>query len=548
MPLSLDVWPPEIIARHYADGWWDAGTMSERCRQNARERGAKIAYIDDGPNPVTYASMEEGVSTIAKALYSLGLERGEGVAVMLPDSAALHAAWLGAERSGHLVVAVPHRSGFRDIERLVVEADCKVFLSLGTLRDGSPAAEIADRLRQESGWEGIHLTLSQGADEWSVALDGKPVLAAEEPPVERGLTADELFMVIFTSGTTGRPKGVMQTMNRQKWMNSKCTHLHGDDIFLVAVPATGGFGLWFSHFTPPLKGATAIVRSEFSVEQTLEDIEKHQVTVLVVVPTQLKMLLAHPDFDRTDMSSVRILEIGGEPLPYRIAEEFERKTGAISTQFYGSSESFSIAGPTRAEHPKHLRYGTTGPIIPESEFTLLDEEGNSIPIPGRGRVASRGPGRSPGYFNDPAANEALVWRDGYVLLGDIVEVDAEGFVKVVGRASDFIIRGGLNISGPEVEDAVMLHPRVQNAAAVPMPDPIMGEKVCVYVVSADGEDVRLSEVQEVLAEHGYTKSKWPERIITVPELPIAPGGKVAKAELKADIISRLEAESKEGAI
>jgi acyl-CoA synthetase len=296
----------------------------------------------------------------------------------------------------------------------------------------------------------------------------------------------------------------------------------------------GGFGLWMSHFSPLMVGAPTVVLPQFSPEATLAAVERQGATVLAAVPTQLNMLMHHPLMASTDFTSLRITHSGGEHVPLAEARRFELLTGSAVLQFYGSTEAGCVSGPTRASDTIEQRLGTAGRVIPEMNVRLFDPSGNDVTSSGRGQCAARGPALCPGYFDDEEANAVLYRPDGWLMLGDIVEVDAGGFLRVVGRASDFIIRGGLNISAPEVEDCVRRHPRVQQVAAVAMPDPIVGERVCAFVVTADGERLSLDELVGFLEQDEVPKYLWPERVECVAELPVA-AGKVAKAALRQQV-------------
>jgi acyl-CoA synthetase len=251
-----------------------------------------------------------------------------------------------------------------------------------------------------------------------------------------------------------------------------------------------------------------------------------------------------PYMKTADLTTLRIAQSGSERVPYKEAAEFEDQTGAIISQFYGSTESGCVSGPTVVEESQEVRLGTAGRMIPEMNIRLFDEDGRDVTADGRGQCGVKGPATCPGYFDDSQANARLFRSDGWLLLGDIVELE-NGYVKVVGRVSDFIIRGGLNISAGDVEDGVRRHSRVEMATAVSMPDPIMGERVCVYVVTTDRRALGLEDLREFLSGEGVPKSLWPERIEVVDELPVV-SGKVAKAELRHAIRRRLAAEAETG--
>jgi acyl-CoA synthetase len=226
---------------------------------------------------------------------------------------------------------------------------------------------------------------------------------------------------------------------------------------------------------------------------------------------------------------------GGEMVPHERAKEFEDRTGAHVLQFYGSNETGALSCTT-PDDPQEKRLRTAGRIIPEMHVRLLDPDtGADITAPGvPGVPAGKGPTLCLGYWDDAAANDELFTTDGWMRMGDLATIDADGYLTVVGRTSDLIIRGGKNISAAQVEDEVASHPAVALCGAVAVPDPTFGERVCAFVeMRADCDPVTLDELRAHLEQRGTGKELWPERLVVMDELPRSSGGKVAKGELRA---------------
>jgi acyl-CoA synthetase len=230
---------------------------------------------------------------------------------------------------------------------------------------------------------------------------------------------------------------------------------------------------------------------------------------------------------------------GGEALPYRPAAEFEELTGAKILQFYGSNETGLLSATTMNDSLQH-RLRTGGRIVPEMAVRLFDGD-QDVTETGRGQPACRGPATSLGYLGG-TDHDKLFTRDGWMLMGDICQIDEDGYLSVTGRTSDFILRGGKNISASQVEDAVMTHPAIALAAAVAMPDPVFGEKVCLYAELANATTVDLPQLVKHLLALGVSKELLPERLIVLDELPRSSGAKVAKGQLREDIRIRMEAD------
>jgi acyl-CoA synthetase len=359
----------------------------------------------------------------------------------------------------------------------------------------------------------------------------------------RDVGPDQLFLLNSTSGTTGLPKCVMHTQNRWVYFHQlavAAAELTPDDVFMSVIPAPFGFGLWTAHVTPLLLGAPTVVMRRFTAADAIGLIERQRVTVLAAVSTQFIMMLNEPALARADLGSLRVLFTGGEAVPYERAAAFEQQTGAAVLQFYGSNETGALSR-TSVSDTRDDRLRTAGRVVEGMAVRLFGDDGADVTASGGpGQPACRGPATCLGYYGDPAANGQLLTGDGWMLTGDIATVDQRGYLRVVGRKSDFIIRGGKNISAPAVEAEVLTHPGVAMAAAVAMPSEVFGERVCLYVVPHGSAGLTLDDVTTHLERRGVSKEWWPEHLVVVDDLPRASGGKVAKAELRADARRRVE--------
>ena len=306
-----------------------------------------------------------------------------------------------------------------------------------------------------------------------------------------------------------------------------------DDTWLSLIPSPYGFGIWTAHATPILLGAHTVMMPKFDAGQAVRLIDSEQATVMAGVTTQFIMMLNAPEMADADLGSLRCLFTGGEAIPYARAEQFEKRTGAAVLNFYGSNETGMLSYTTAADSTER-RLGTTGHVVEDLRVRLFDDAFDEIPaaagIPGQS--GCRGPSTSLGYYADPEANRKLFSPDGWMLTGDLCTIDEGGYLSVVGRTSDFIIRGGKNVSAAAVEEQVGSHPAVAMVAAVGVPDPVFGERVCAIVELHADASLELSELLAHLQSRGVSKDVWPERLEIVTELPRSSGGKVAKGELR----------------
>jgi acyl-CoA synthetase len=535
----------DTVDAYVERGWWGTTTLSEAVRANAERWPQRRAFIDDD-GATTWAAYDQWATDLAAAFVATGLERGDRIAVMLPDGAAVHAVFVGAERAGLVVAGIGPRAGRREIEHLVGKTGATALVSLAVHREHDISTIAAD-LRRAGMPVRHHIVLDEAGS--IISIDGAP------PPVlsdtdraeigGRALGPDELFLLNSTSGTTGLPKCVMHSQNRWFYFHQlavEAGEMTSDDVFLSAIPAPFGFGIWTAHVTPTLLGAPTVVSSKFAADRIIELIERERVTVLAAVSTQFIMMLGSPAMADHDLTSLRALFTGGEAVPYDRAARFETETGARVLQFYGSNETGALSRTTMADQ-RDKRLRTAGRVIDAMQVRLYDDDGNDITATGGpGQAGCRGPAACLGYYDDDAANAKLVRPDGWMLTGDVVTIDGDGYLSVVGRTSDIIIRGGKNISAPAVEDAVLTHPAIRMAAAVAMPSDVFGERVCLYVSLVPGAVLSLEDVCAHLHDDGVGKDMWPEHLVVLDELPVASGGKVAKAELRDDIKRRMAAE------
>jgi acyl-CoA synthetase len=544
-----------LIDAYVAAGWWGTETLGDVVAGHATSRPDSPAYIvvgeTDVPGVLTWKQYHERASLLAAVFAQAGLSPGTRLGVVLPDGATVHAVFLAAERAGLVVVGIGARAGRAELRHLLARTGATALVSQADLL-GQPAGDLVASLRVD-GVPGLrHIIVPDVLDlpEAPVLVDGSPV----EPPgaaaaagllAGRGLGPDELFTINSTSGTTGLPKCVLHTENRWFYFHrlaAEAGALTPDDVFFGAVPAPFGFGLWTAHFSPGVLGCPTVLAAKFDVERTLRAVVAHRVSVLACVSTQFIMMLNSPLFDELDLSSLRVMFTGGEAVPFARAAAFEDRTGAKVLQFYGSNETGVLSGTTLTDS-RERRFGTAGRVIDAMAVRVYDDQGAEVTgTPLVGIPACKGPATCVGYLDDDEANAQLFTEDGWMLMGDVVEIDGDGYLRVIGRTSDIIIRGGKNISAPALEAEIAEHPDVDLVAAVSMPDETFGERVCVYVCTKSHAPITLPDITAFLAARGVGREQFPERLIQLDALPRSSGDKVAKGELRADIRRRLAAE------
>lgn len=540
-PVPGSVHEAYVAERLAEVGRFGTETLASCVRRHATERGDRHAYVAAGGLRLTWSELDALVDRLAAVLVSAGVGAGDRVAVFYPDGPVVHALYLATERAGAIAVGIGPRAAELEIRHLLALSGSSVLVTAPEHKGRAMSDMVAD-LRAGDVPLTHHVVIDPRAPD-RITVDGSRAVeidAAEQGRLIEGraLGLGDIFMLNSTSGTTGMPKCVVHHQNRWLYFHTQVMRtatITPDDVWLSLIPAPYGFGVWTAHATPILLGATTVVMPRFAAGDAVRLIESERANVMAGVTTQFIMMLNSPEIHDTDLSSLRCLFTGGEAIPYQRAEQFERATGAAVLNFYGSNETGMLSYTTAADTTQH-RLGTGGHVVDDLRVRLFDENFADVPHgSGRpGQSGCRGPSTSMGYFADAEANKALFSPDGWMLTGDLCTIDADGYLSVVGRTSDFIIRGGKNISAAAVEEHVGSHPSVAMVAAVAVPDDVFGERVCVVVELQPGHTLELAELQDHLAARGVSKDSWPERLELVDELPRSSGGKVAKGRLREE--------------
>lgn len=500
-------------------------SLARLVRTHAHNKPDAPAFIEPS-RQISWASYDAFSDALALRLLDAGLVRGDRVGIFLGDGIELHVALLAAEKAGLVALGIGARAGLREVRHLLTVAGASALLSRARHHEVDMSAAVTE-MRRELPLLSRHVVLEPDF------LDRAPGATASLPESAfPGIT--DIFLLNSTSGTTGMPKCVVHDQARWFAFHAeavKAAALSEDDVFLGAAPPPFGFGIWTTHITPTVLGVPTVIMSRFQADEALSLIEQHKVTVLAAVSTQFVMMLDSPRLQQTCFQNLRVLFTGGESVPYNRARDFEQLTGAAVLQFYGSNETGAFSCTT-LQDTQNLRLTTAGRVLEGMEVRLFDDAGNDVTASGKGQPGGLGPLLSRGYYNDAAANATLYHRDGFMLMEDIVSIDAEGYLRVIGRKGDFAIRGGKNISCTAVEEAASAHPDIALAAAVAVPDTVLGERVMLFVVTRSGAAMSLAELVSFLEEERVSREIFPEYLQLCDDLPRSSGDKIAKGVLR----------------
>jgi len=361
---------------------------------------------------------------------------------------------------------------------------------------------------------------------WDAVFDDDP--SSFRVPLE----GDDLADVMYTSGTTGRPKGVavrhrniaMIPNNVPAWTGTGW--MHGSPLFTFA-----GIGFIFN---PMKMGMTGMFLPRFDAGRWLELVESERPGAVFIVPAMAQLIVAHPRFERTDFSSLWMCSLGSAPVAPETLRRLQlRMPDATVSNGYGMTE----AGPAYCAMPKdeaERRVGSVGKPMPPTEFRVIGDDGTPLAPREVGELLIRNPGREREYYNDPDAT-AQTWNDGWLRSGDLAFLDEDGYLYIVGRKKDVIIRGGNNVHAADVESVLFEHPAVREAAVAGIPHEVLGEDVAAWVVLRDGASAEADELRSFCAER-LADYKVPRRFEIRAELPTTPAGKIAKAQLRQEVV------------
>lgn len=524
-------------------GYWDSSLISESWDQNAILYPDREAVVDEGTR-VTWSQAKKQIHRIALGLLELGL-RGENLAVQLPNCLDLFLVRLACEKAGIVVVTI--MPNFRQAEvaailNLTEAAGIvipKEFRKFDYIKMVQEICTHTPRLKYV-------LVSGDEVPEGTISIKEMTLGLLEEKYPRDYLEKTrfdpfEIFQIATTTGTTGMPKCVefvscvRQATGRVVARRLKYTP---DDVVGAFAPVIAGGCFNEVYRAAPMRGAKIVLAKHFTPEEMLGLIEKERVTIAAFVPAVLIRILEYPDFDKYDHRSLRVVKHGGAALPYEQAVKARDKFECPVLAAYGGLDVGTISSSS-VDDPKEALLRTVGRPLDGAEVIIVDAEGREVPLGETGEILVRGPHCEPGYYGNPVMTEE-VWRDGWFHTGDLGSLDSEGRLTIQGRTKDMIIRGGQNIYPLEIESILLEHPKILNVAIIGMPDPVMGERACAYVVP--GEKFNFSEMVSFLKDKGIAPFKIPERLEIIDDLPLAGGIKVGKKRLRQDIESKLKSE------
>jgi cyclohexanecarboxylate-CoA ligase len=539
-----DRYSDEEIARFYEQGLWTRDTLHSALEEQVGLRADKV-FGTDTTLSLTFRDIHEQSLALAVGLRRRGVGPGDRVAVQIPSWAEFFVIASAISRIGAVIVPIMPIYRRDEVGYILAAAQVKAAFTAQEFRGFAHGELFVELARTAPDLETVVVLRGDGVPDGAVAYADMLVQSAD-PAAEigPGVSPDDPFVIVFSSGTTARPKGCLHTFNTMACgarLLGRGWGYSDADVQFGPSPVTHTTGLVTSFIMPLIHGAASHLMEQWEPVGGLEQIREYRCTGCVSATTFLQMLMNVYDPAVHDASSMRFWTAAGAPIPGSFVTTARSMFPQMTVlSLYGRTENITTTMCTVDDDPERS-ISSDGKALPLQEVRIVDETGAEVPRGEEGDIAYRGSMNCLEYIGQPAETAANYTADGFHRSGDLGRMDRDGYVRVTGRLKDIVIRGGMNISVRQVEDLLAGHPDVGDVAVVGMPDERMGEKVCCYLVPRPGRPVpTLDALREFLLDEGLAIQKVPERLEIADGLPTTATGKIQKHLLRADIASKLD--------
>jgi cyclohexanecarboxylate-CoA ligase len=527
----------ETADRYRGRGWWPDTLLWDAVTAAADRHPQKTALID-ARGRLTYQDLLRQSDDCAMGLLDLGVRRGDAVLVQLPNWFEFVVATLALERIGAVINPVAPIFRERELRAMLRLAAPVAAIFPSSFRGWDYATMFAE-LQSETPslrWLiGIDTPESQHITSWQRLLEQGTNLAKYSHALQWLRPGpNDITELMFTSGTTGEPKGVLHTANTLNSAAAACIRdqcLTGDEVIHMASTLGHQTGFLYGVRLPLLLGATAVYQERWDADAFIRLVDEEHITLTLGATPFLADTLRACRASGSRVRSLRTFVCGGAPIPKPLADEVVAYLACRLVPAWGMTEIAIVTSVQPADPPGKL-VTTDGRRCPEMDISIRDSAGSELGPGQEGDLFARGSHTFVGYIQGRAFTEQCFTSDGWLKTGDRATRDADGYIRITGRTKDIIIRGGENVPVKEIEDVLLRHPKVRNVALVGVSDPRLGELGCACIVLEPGETLMLDELLTFLAEQQVTRQFWPERLEVMLELPITPSGKVQKFRLR----------------
>jgi 2,3-dihydroxybenzoate-AMP ligase len=533
---AQQIWPPEFAERYRWEGYWKGETLGGLLRERAAAAPSRTAVIADSER-WTYEELDARADALASGFRKLGLRPGDRALLQLPNIPQFLSVVFGLFRAGILpVFTLPaHRSS--EIIHFARASEASAYI-IPDSHDGFDYRNLAASVSQ----------VEPSLRHIIVAGEPGPFISLADLEANAGASSDlyvaspsEVAFFQLSGGSTGLSKLIPRTHDDYSYSfraSAEICGLDASSVYLGVLSIAHNFPMSSPGFFGTIyAGGTIALSPSPSPDKAFPIIEREKVTITSLVPPLLLVWLQAAANTKYDLSSLKLLQVGGAKLTPEVARRVKPTFGVTLQQVFGMAEG--LVNYTRLDDPEEIIVTTQGrPISPDDEILILADDGAPVPEGRAGHLLTRGPYTIRGYHNAPEANARAFTEDGYYRTGDIVSREPGGYLVVRGRATDQINRGGEKVSAEEVEDHLLAHPQVYDAAVVSLPDPYLGERSCAFVI-ASGEKPKPGALKVWIRSRGLAEYKVPDQIVFFEEFPATGVGKTSRVALRETLRQRL---------
>ena len=511
---------------------------------------------------LSYRELEAAVDDLAAGLHRLGLRAGERIGIWAPNRPEWVLTQFATAKLGLILVNINPAYRLSELEYALNKVGCAAIVIadrfkssdyIGMIRELATEIDAAEPgALKSAALPELRIVIRMGADKTAGMFNfddiadganGGGTDGVDLAAIGAGLDPDDAINIQFTSGTTGTPKGATLThnniVNNGRFVVGAMKFTDRDRL-CIPVPMYHCFGMVMGALGCVSAGACMVFPSEaFDPLETLEALHGERCTAMYGVPTMFIAMMEHPDFQRFDFSAMRTGCMAGAPCP---VEYMDRAMGEMNmsgvTAAYGMTETSPVSTQCDVDDPVRMRVETVGRIQPHVEIKIIDAGGNTVPVGERGEVCTRGYSVMRGYWNDDARTSEAIDADGYMHSGDLATIDAHGYIRIVGRLKEMLIRGGENIYPREIEEFLFRFPKIQDVQVFGVPDAKYGEAVCAWIVLKEGQSATAQDIQD-FCQGQIAHFKIPHHIRFVDELPMTVTGKPQKFKMRAAMVEEM---------
>jgi fatty-acyl-CoA synthase len=497
----------------------------------------------------TWGDLGRRVDEFAAGLLALGMERGDRLGIWSPNCSEWVVTQFAAAKAGVILVNINPAYRRTEFEYVMNKAGCRALVVAPAFKTSDYLGMVKE-LMKAGKLPHLERVIRLGSEKTPGMLNFDEIAAmggnrenAKLTELRNHLHPDDAANIQFTSGTTGSPKGA--TLSHRNLLNNgyfvgECLHLTSDDRLCIPVPLYHCFGMVMGNLGCLTHGSTMVYPSEaFDPLATLQAIADERCTALYGVPTMFIALVNHPEFARFDLRSLRTGIMAGSPCPIELMKKVQCLMHLREiTIAYGMTETSPVSMQSATDDPLELRVSTVGRVQPHLEIKIIDGSGNTVPRGETGEFCARGYSVMKGYWNEPEKTAEVIDENGWMHSGDLATMDREGYVSIVGRLKDMVIRGGENVYPREIEDYLSRHPAVQDVQVIGVPDVKYGEEICAWIKLHDATTATADEIR-AFCRGEIAHFKIPRYIEFVSEFPMTITGKIQKYVMRERMVQKL---------